>query len=352
MANHSFKQIQVELNKSKYDILVGKDILNEVTNFIPEGTKKLAVITQKNIGIMPDLHGYDVTELYVENSENAKSLANVEKLCERLAEEGFHRNDMLIAVGGGVVTDLSGFVASVYNRGINFINIATTLLAQVDAAIGGKTGVNLSVGKNLVGAFWQPLCVINDLDTLATLPEIEMSNGYGEIAKYSLIGAGNFDGLSIQEIVFKCAQFKADVVKEDEFEITGRRAILNYGHTLAHAIELVALNSVLPGQRPKLNHGQAVAVGIAFEAHLAQKLGRIDSAEVSRQIETLESYSLPTKIPSELKTDATELIEFMFKDKKSTGTLAFVLDGPNGPELVKDIDVDKVSITLEEFFKS
>ncbi len=346
-----YKRIEVKLKNSYYEILVGTDILGEIKNYIPKTVNKIGIVTQQNIGISVDLTGFETVELPVENSENAKSLSSVETICSKLAINGFHRNDLLIGIGGGVVTDLCGFVASVYNRGIRFINIPTTLLGQVDAAIGGKTGVNLQEGKNLVGSFWQPSAVICDLNTLQTLPEVEFSNGYGEIAKYSLIGVGDMKNDTLAETVYKCAKFKARVVADDEFELIGLRAILNYGHTLGHALELVALKSSSSNSRPELNHGQAVAVGIAFEAGLACRMGRIDEAELSYQLESLKSYSLPSAVPQSVQTTPEELVSIMAKDKKSTGALAFVLDGPNGVELVKEIDENLVLDTLSEFLE-
>ena len=180
---------------------------------------------------------------------------------------------MVVAVGGGVVTDVAGFAAATYHRGTAYVNVATSLLAQVDAAIGGKTGVNLPEGKNLVGAFWQPNAVLCDTETLATLPPREWACGRGEIAKYAFLGDAPTGRTSpIEEQVARCVGIKAAVVADDERE-GGRRMILNYGHTLAHALEGAALSDHHDWD---LRHGEAVAIGLLFAALLAQRLGRID----------------------------------------------------------------------------
>ena len=201
------------------------------------------------------------------------------------------------------MTDVAGFAAATYHRGTAYVNVATSLLAQVDAAIGGKTGVNLPEGKNLVGAFWQPNAVLCDTETLSTLPPREWACGRGEIAKYAFLGDAPTADQPIEEQVARCVGIKAAVVAEDERE-GGRRMILNYGHTLAHALEGAAL-----ADHPDwdLRHGEAVAIGLLFAALLAQRLGRIDEDRVAEHRAVIGSFDLPTDLPA--GADAAELVD-------------------------------------------
>ena len=208
---------------------------------------------------------------------------------------------------------------------------------MVDAAIGGKTGVNLPQGKNLVGAFWQPHGVVCDLDALETLPERELRCGYGEMAKYHFLTGDDLVAMPMTDRVARCVEIKADVVASDERD-GGRRAILNYGHTLAHALEIATGHD--------LAHGEAVAIGLVFAAHLAHRLERIDGARVARHIEVVgETYGLPTALPPGL--DPAELLALMGRDKKALDGLTFVLDGPHGVEVVAGVEPATVISTLE-----
>ena len=251
----------------------------------------------------------------------------VERLCSEFSRWGLTRADAVVSVGGGIVTDVAGFAASVYHRGIPVVHVATSLLAQIDAAIGGKTGVNLPEGKNLVGAYWQPSAVLCDTDLLDTLPPEEYRCGLGELAKYHWLGGGSLDELPLDERVARCVQIKADVVASDERE-GGRRAILNYGHTLAHAIEIA--------DEHRLRHGEAVAIGLIYAAEVAHRLGRIDAAAVAEHRRVIGRYDLPGMIPAGL--DDEELLALFARDKKATREVTFVLDGPDGVEPVRGID--------------
>ena len=239
---------------------------------MPSGARRAAIITQPGIGWDVD-SGLDQSVLEVPDGEEAKCLATVERLCRSMSASGFTRSDVVVAVGGGVVTDIAGFVAAVYHRGIRYVSVPTTLLAQVDAAIGGKTGVNLPEGKNLVGAFWQPHAVLCDTEVLATLPPREMRSGQGELAKYHFLTGDDLDALDLADRIAAAVRIKAEVVAADERE-GGRRAILNYGHTLAHAIETAGTYD--------LRHGEAVAVGLVYAAEVAARMGRIGEERRSR----------------------------------------------------------------------
>jgi 5-deoxy-5-amino-3-dehydroquinate synthase len=281
------------------------------------------------------------SELFViPDGEDAKTLATVEILTRHFANAGLSRADVVIAVGGGIVTDVAGFAAATYHRGTAYVNIATSLLAQVDAAIGGKTGVNLPEGKNLVGAFWQPNAVLCDTETLATLPPREWACGRGEVAKYAFLGDAPTADQPIEEQVARCVGIKAAVVADDERE-GGRRMILNYGHTLAHALEGAALSE---HHEWDVRHGEAVAIGLLFAALLARRLGRIDEARVEEHRRVIGSFELPTELPPD--ADAGELLEFMARDKKAQQDLTFVLDGPNGVEPVRGVAAPDVVATL------
>jgi 5-deoxy-5-amino-3-dehydroquinate synthase len=242
----------------------------------------------------------------------------------------------VVSCGGGSTTDVVGLAAALYHRGVAVVHLPTSLLAQVDAGIGGKTAVNLPAGKNLVGAYWQPAAVLCDTDYLSTLPRRELRNGLGEIARAHFIGAGDLRGRPIAEQILAGVALKARVVAADERD-TDLRHILNYGHTLGHALETVTGFA--------LRHGEAVAIGTIFAGRLAGELGRIDADRVDLHRAVVEHYELPAAVPEEC--DADDLLRVMRLDKKSTGGLAFVLDGPGGPELVRDVPRDAVARVLD-----
>ena len=262
-----------------------------------------------------------------------------------MARSGMHRGDVVVAVGGGVVTDVAGYAASSYYRGIAVIHVPTTLLGQIDAAIGGKTGVNLPEGKNLVGSFWQPTGVLCDTDTLRSLPDREWRSGRGEMAKYAFLGVENLDELELPEQVASCVACKAEMVSCDELE-GGRRMALNYGHTLAHALEAAGLaNEEVTAAEGELRHGEAVGIGLVFAAELAHSMGRVSSARVERHRQVVSGYGLPVELPP--GADPAALAGFMARDKKSDGDLTFVLDGPNGVEPVHGVRPEVVLEVLQ-----
>jgi 5-deoxy-5-amino-3-dehydroquinate synthase len=311
--------------------------VSELAAVVPSSARRAAVVTQEPVGVEVD-SGREQAVFTVPDGEGAKEMATVERLCRSFAQAGLTRSDVVIGVGGGVVTDLAGFAASVYMRGVSVVQVATSLLAQVDAAIGGKTGVNLPEGKNLVGTFWQPSAVICDTATLATLPPRQLSSGRGEMAKYRFLGVHDLTGLPIDEAVAACVRAKVEVVGQDEQETTGRRALLNYGHTLAHALETVGRYDIL--------HGEAVAVGLVFAARLALRLGRIDPERVAEHERVVSSYDLGSQLPA--STSTADVLSVMAHDKKAIDGLTFVLDGPRGLEVVAGIGPEQVKETLME----
>ena len=336
--------LSVELAERSYPILVGPGARGEVMRFLPPGAKSAAIVTQQSIVDAGWIEGLDPgvpsQVCIIPDGEDAKTLATVEDLARRFARSGLSRADAVVAVGGGIVTDVAGFAAATYHRGTAYVNVATSLLAQVDAAIGGKTGVNLPEGKNLVGAFWQPNAVLCDTETLASLPPREWSCGRGEIAKYAFLGDAPRADQPIEEQVARCAGIKAAVVSEDERE-GGRRMVLNYGHTLGHALEGAALAN---HHEWDLRHGEAVAIGLLFAALLAERLGRIDQSRVEEHRAVIDSFDLPTDLPRD--AGAGELVTFMGRDKKAQQDLTFVLDGPDGVEAVRGVAVSDVVATL------
>ncbi len=349
--------VRVPVARDPYDVLVGdgaRGRLGEAIAGLEGPPQHAAIVTEGKLAeewwfseLDPGIP-FEVHE--VPGGEPRKTLDAVLQLCREFSQRGLSRRDVVVAVGGGVVTDLAGFAASVYLRGVRYINVATSLLAQVDAAIGGKTGANLPEGKNLVGSFWQPGLVICDTEILSTLPEREVLCGRGEMAKYALLeGAGS--GASLLELplahqVARCAEIKARIVAEDERE-GGRRALLNYGHTFAHALEAIGLAD-LPSGGPDggLRHGEAVAVGLVFAARLARRLGRIDDERVELHRQVVERFGLSPCLPSGL--EPARVIAYMSRDKKAHHDLTFVLDGPRGVEVVANVDPADVMATLAE----
>jgi len=328
--------VPVALGDRSYDVLVGRGARHRLLEVMPVGAARAAVVTQEGIGVAVDA-GIEQRTFTMGTGEERKDLETVEELCRQFSRWGLTRGDVVVAVGGGVVTDTAGFAAAVYHRGVRWVAVSTTLLGRVDAAIGGKTGVNLPEGKNLVGAFWQPSAVLCDTETLETLPPREYRSGLGEMAKYHFLGGEALADCNLDERVARCVAIKAAVVAADERE-GGRRATLNYGHTLGHALESAG--------RYDLRHGEAVAIGLVFAALLAQRIGRIDAGRVEEHRRVVASYDLPVKLPPGV--DAAELIEFMGRDKKAVGGLTFVLDGPTGVETVTGVNPTDVEAALKE----
>ena len=333
--------IRVGLADRSYDIEIGRGNLAKLADFVQRRRKcaHAVLITDDNVA---PLHaktaaqslsagGIRTDVLTVPAGEASKSAAQAEKLWNDLARLKADRKTIVIAVGGGVIGDLAGFIAATYARGLDFLQVPTTLLAQVDSSVGGKVGINLPSAKNIVGAFWQPAGVLIDLDCLTTLPEREYRAGLAEVVKYGVILDADFFAYLernipqlnarasdvLEHIVARSCQLKADVVQRDERELTGERAALNYGHTFCHAIETVTgYNRFL--------HGEAVAIGMICASRLAQSLGRIEAMITERQRTLLDQLRLPTELPGDL--DPAALLSAMQHDKKAEqGRLRFIL---------------------------
>jgi 5-deoxy-5-amino-3-dehydroquinate synthase len=345
-------RVRVDLGDRGYDVVI-EESYSGLREFL-RGRRRAAVITQaavdQHVGALVRMElddaGVPHATFVMAEGEDAKSLATVEHLCRECAQSGLLRGDVIVAVGGGVVGDTAGFTAATYYRGVDVVQVPTTLLAMVDSAIGGKTGVNLPEGKNLVGAFHQPRAVFANPHVLQTLADREYRCGLGEIAKYTLMGddfvSGRIDALVARDIrvltdvIARCVEIKARVVAADEYERTGVRAVLNYGHTLAHALETATGHALL--------HGEAVAVGLVYAAQLAAVLERVPPDLVTRTESLVASLGLPVHAPPDLRAD--DLLAIMARDKKSGGGLTFVLDGPNGIERVVDPDPGAVRKAL------
>ena len=343
--------VTVELAERSYDVVLEEGARHHLAAVIAQRAplaKAVAVVTSSEIVCQPwfDFEsGLPQHVITVPNGELAKSLASYEALMEQLAELELSRNDVVVGVGGGAITDLAGFAAATYARGVTLVQVPTTLVGQVDAAIGGKTAVNLSAGKNLVGAFHQPIAVLCDFLTLTTLPDRERLGGLGEVAKCWLLEGGfaaELATVTSHDLIIMSVRLKAAIVGADERE-GGRRALLNYGHTLAHALEKVALAR----GADELRHGEAVAIGLAFAVRLAHALDRVDGSEIVRHDEVLTALGLPTRLPSH--TPTSSLLEAMAHDKKAHHDLTFVLGGAEGFEIVRGVEPAMVSDVLERF---
>jgi 3-dehydroquinate synthase len=354
--------VRVDLAERSYDIEIGSGNLQRAGEFLAGcgQVTHVVVITDQHvedpyaIGVAKSLAGQSckVDMIVVEPGEASKSVASASTLWQGLLELGADRRTVVVAVGGGVVGDLAGFIAATYARGLRFLQIPTTLLAQVDSSVGGKVGINLPDAKNMVGAFLQPLGVLIDTATLETLPAREYRAGLGEVVKYGVIldaplfehleanthGLDSRDPQLLIGVIARCCRLKADVVQRDEREETGLRAVLNYGHTFAHAFE------TLSGYGTLL-HGEAVAIGMLCASRLAERLGRVAPPFTSRQRALLRALSLPVEVP---KLDPEQILSVMLRDKKTQhGRLRLVLPARMGQvELVDGVAADDIRAAL------
>ena len=334
-----------------YDIVCGSGVLGGIGRLVTEaGGRRAFVVADEavagshaaTVAAALSAAGVEHSLISVPSGEASKSLLMLGRLWDEMARLAVDRKTHVIAVGGGVVGDLAGFAAASFARGLPVWQVATTLVAQVDSAIGGKTGINLAAGKNLVGCFWQPRGVIADIDTLASLPPREFTSGLAEVVKYGMILDAEFfhwleanpdrllarEPAAISHAVERSAALKAHVVERDERESSGLRAALNYGHTFGHAYETAAgYGSLL--------HGEAVAIGMARAARLAAILGRLGADAVARQEALLRRLSLPITPAKTATFGDDQLLDIMARDKKSLGgQLRFVL-----PDRIGHVDV-------------
>ncbi len=361
------KELTVALGARSYQIEIGTGLLERCGEKIASLVKgrQAAVVTDSNVGPLYsamvqkslEQQGFAVTVVTIPAGEGSKSWQQAEQILTVLLEHRFHRDACVIALGGGVVGDLAGFVASVYQRGIAFVQIPTSLLAQVDSSVGGKVAVNHALGKNMIGAFYQPQLVLVDLDTLQTLEQRHWQNGLAEVVKYGVIYDAEFfrylqqhtaailqrDLQAAAEIIANCCRLKAEVVALDERE-GGVRAKLNYGHTIGHGLELA-------GHYQGYLHGEAVAVGMVLAARYAAQKGMCD-AEVETEVAALlRQFMLPTKADAALAL--TEVMDSMMLDKKvQDGKLVFILPEALGRvKIIKDVSQEEIAALLQKEFE-
>jgi 3-dehydroquinate synthase len=344
------KKVKVDLGEKSYDIHIGEKCLGQLP-------KLLTAVSADSVSLLVSdelvfsLYGAEVLEILreagykveaavIKGGEGCKSLTTLDWLYEQMITHGLDRNSTVFALGGGVVGDLAGFAAASFMRGIGYIQIPTSLLAQVDSSVGGKTGVNLPLGKNLVGAFYQPGLVLADVGLLQTLAEKEYKTGLAEVIKYGVIWDGEFfnyletnqalikarDSQCLMHMVQRCCEIKAEIVSQDEKE-SGIRALLNLGHTFGHAFEALTAYE-------QFTHGEAVAIGMVCAARLAEKIGMMSMSEAERVIGLIKGYGLPVHYGN---LAATDIVARMRLDKKSTaGQIKLVLPAGIGVSEITD----------------
>ncbi len=353
------RKIDVNLKERSYNIVIMSGLLDDLSvkieTFVHK--RKVLIVTDSNVNklygkkVLKELNGVcsEVSIAVFPAGEPSKTLATVETLYEKAISCKLDRSSVVIALGGGVVGDIAGFLAATYMRGIDFIQMPTSLLAMVDSSVGGKTGVDLPAGKNLIGSFWQPKVVLIDTDTLKTLPEREIKCGLAEVVKYGIImdedffcylenhaaQLNNLDQECFIDVISRCCELKAQIVIDDEREENGYRAILNYGHTFAHAIEVIR-------GFENINHGEAVAIGMCMAANLSVADVRLDDAAELRQENILRALHLPCSIDGVKPSD---IYSAMQKDKKVlNGRIRFVLPDTIGEVTLVDDELDKSMI--------
>jgi 3-dehydroquinate synthase len=356
------KQLQVELNDKGYPIYIGTGLLRQKELLVKHiKSKQVLIVTNTTISplylgdVIKSLKNFQIEVVELPDGEQYKNLENLTKIFDQLLKKKYSRNATLIALGGGVIGDMGGFAAACYQRGIPFIQIPTTVLAQVDSSVGGKTGVNHPLGKNMIGAFYQPQCVIADIDVLDTLDDRQLSAGIAEVIKYGLIRDLKFfewleknisllfarDKDAFAYIIERSCINKAEIVAEDEFE-AGIRAILNLGHTFGHAIETgMGYGEYL--------HGEAVSIGIGYAADLSRRMKWITNSDVSRILSLLKQAKLPVVPPKEM--DVSRFIELMSVDKKNVdGKIRLILlESIGKATLPINIDQSLLEQTLKNY---
>lgn len=360
-------KITVDLGADSYNIHIGEKILGDAADFIADSksfTKKVLLVTDENVfenfgeslSSSLESRGINFEVAKISAGETSKNLHEAENLYTRAIEFGLDRKSVIIALGGGVVGDLTGFVAATYLRGVPFLQVPTTLLSQVDSSVGGKTAVNHRLGKNLIGAFYQPKAVFIDLDALKTLPDREIKCGLGEVVKYGIISDGEFfsyleanaekilarDPKIMEHIIKRSCEIKAEVVEQDEHE-SGLRRILNFGHTIAHAIEEET-------GYEKYRHGEAVSIGMIGAAIISEELGKISSDHVTRLKNLIARLGMSTYCEG---CDVEKMYRAAFRDKKTVGgKINWVLMKNFGAtEILDDVPEEIVKIALKKIVR-
>ncbi len=355
------KRLTIDLADRSYDILIGRNLLGRVGGLVSEilSPSRVVVLTHPSIQRLYgdtlaesfQASGHPLHTLEIPEGEASKSLGQAERVFDKLMEWQCDRSTLLVALGGGVIGDLTGFIAATYMRGVPFIQIPTSLLAQVDSSVGGKTAVNHPRGKNMIGAFYQPKQVVIDLDTLQSLPEKEFKAGLAEIIKHGVIEDADLfayleshaDAIAAQQtdclehIIATSCEIKARVVEKDERE-SRYRMVLNFGHTIGHAVEALTGYS-------DLIHGEAVAIGMVQAAKLSQHTGHCSEAVVDRISRLIDRFGLPTQLPP---LNPEDIVQALYLDKKTThSNLRFILVNDIGSiEIVDNVDEASVRAVL------
>ena len=359
-AQDTVETLNVDLGERSYPIFIGPGLLKETDRLRSHlGQGQAVIISNDTVAplyldqvkqTLGDSYGW---EIILPDGETHKNLGTISQIYDRLLRAKADRQTTLVALGGGVIGDITGFAAATYQRGINFIQIPTTLLAQVDSSVGGKTGVNHPLGKNMIGAFYQPRCVLIDTEVLLTLPEREIKAGLAEVIKYGLINQPDFlswltnnaadilalDNAKLTETIRICCQAKADIVAADEREV-GLRALLNLGHTFGHAIETASGYG-------NLLHGETIAMGMVMAADLSRRLDLLSAEQAAKVRDILENdFSMPVIPPAQISTET--YLELMSSDKKAEqGRIRFILlEAPGRAVLTGEVPPDVLKETL------
>lgn len=341
--------LSVELGSRSYPIYIGQNLLTDPQLIAPHVVaKQVMIVTNTTVAplyldkVRTAYAKYNTEVVTLPDGEEYKNLEVINQIFDQLLTRRYSRQATLVALGGGVIGDMTGFAAACYQRGVHFIQTPTTLLSQVDSSVGGKTGVNHRLGKNMIGAFHQPRCVVIDTDSLATLEDRQFSAGLAEVIKYGLINDLEFfewlehhadallarDAAALTEAITRSCQDKATIVAQDEHEISGTRALLNLGHTFGHAIET---GTHYVGYL----HGEAIAIGMCLAAQLSHRLGWLEETAVTRIIQLIQKVRLPTHIPNQLSVE--QMLELMKVDKKvQQGRVRLVLMQGLGKSVLTD----------------
>ena len=326
--------VSVTAGESRYEVVVGAGLLKSLGARIANLVRgpRCLVVADENTGrlfgetIMRSLRaaGFEPALVTIPAGEASKSFAQLQKVCDEMAAAGLDRSSFVVALGGGVVGDLAGFAAAIYHRGIPYVHVPTTLLAQVDSSVGGKTAIDTSFGKNLVGAFHQPVLVVADVDTLGTLPKREFNQGFAEIIKLGIIADAhlfqlleNFARSDLPQLVRRSVEIKAAIVARDERDLTGERAILNFGHTVGHAIEKA-------GGYGRFLHGEAVGLGMIAACEISVQTAGLPDLDRQKVVAMLKAFDLPTRLPSDFPRE--QILPALEADKKfERGEVRFVV---------------------------
>ena len=350
--------ILIQAGSASYEALVGSRLLDETGALLSRKMRgrECAIVSDENVAplfaplIVRSLTsvGFNPTLLTIPAGEKSKTLAEAETICLRMSEAGLDRSSFLVALGGGVVGDLAGFVAAIYHRGISFVQVPTTLLAQVDSSIGGKTAANTATGKNMIGAWHHPALVLADVDTLGSLPEREWKQGFAEIIKHAIIRDAamfemlqSFERKDLAALVRRNIEIKAAIVAADEREISGERALLNFGHTVGHAIERA-------GDFLDFPHGEAVSLGIVAACEISVRKAGLPEVARERIVSTLRLFDLPTRLPVEFPRE--KILEAIRFDKKfQNREVRFVVTPAIGSaRLATDVTMDDIATAIRE----